>query len=175
MFSSRIPGKARNIYWSPIMCQTLFQLFSCYLCWLVMMPVIIFVSIDKEAKAMRYCVACTDSHSWKRVGRGLEENIDIIDSKSNVLAFMLHQLSIASVMLHDAWQATTKPQWHATVSAYCSPPGSAGSQPGPSAVLGWVFSHMSCGWLAIGWSRLALLGQMGWLRLCSTCLSSFKD
>lgn len=32
----------------------------------------------------------------------LDINIDIIDSKSDVLASMLHQLSIASVMLHDA-------------------------------------------------------------------------
>lgn len=77
-------------------------------------------------------------------------------------------------MLHDAWQATAKPQWHATVSAYCSP---LWGQLGVSQALLLFLaglSHMSCGWLAIGWSRLALSGANGVTRLCSTCLSSFS-
>ena len=77
-------------------------------------------------------------------------------------------------MLHDAWQATTKPQWHATVSAYCSP---LWGQLGVSQALLLFLaglSRMSCGWLAIGWSRLALSGANGVTRLCSTCLSSFS-
>lgn len=47
--------------------------------------------------------------------------MSITDSKAHVLSVTIYQLSMASVMLCDARQATVKPQWHATISAHCSP------------------------------------------------------
>lgn len=76
-------------------------------------------------------------------------------------------------MLCDARQATVKPQWHATISAHCSP---FWGQLGVSqllllflAGLTPLFSHL----LTIGWSRLVLSGATEVTWFCSTCLSSF--
>lgn len=76
-------------------------------------------------------------------------------------------------MLCDARQATVKPQWHATISAHCSP---FWGQLGVSqllllflAGLTPLFSHL----LTIGWSRLVFSGATEVTWFCSTCLSSF--
>ena len=111
---------------------------------------IIFVFIDKEAKAKRYCVACSGSHSWKRVGLGF--GYKYWYNWLQVRCTCFYATPIIYCFSNAAWCMTGNHKTAVACNSKCilfTPLGSAGSQPGTSAVLGWAQPHVL--WLTGYW------------------------
>ena len=93
--------------------------------------------IDKEAKAKRCCVACSGSHSWKRVGLGFGYKYNWLQSPCT----FFYTAPIIYCFNNAAWWMTGNHKTSVACNSKCIlliPLGSAGSRPGTSAVLGWA-------------------------------------